>query len=420
MTVRYYDPMFYLCSDEMPFGIRIEVTLKYEIDGDILADAANTAIKRYPYFSVRIEEKDGDLVTVPNDLPIRVFAGELRFPLGSEALNGHVVALGYAGKTVNFYITHVMTDGAGFTPFMKTVLYYYLCRYLHTDLAPGDIRTVETPFLPGETENPYPEEKMKAASPFYTPPDKPFFRIADGGYVTDDIRTSYNFRAKASDVLRFGYENDASPCALFSSVMAKAIWTVHPDEQKDLVSAISFNLRPGLGNQYNYRMLCSAISVRYPNRIADHAVRTLCTCTRGAVLTQSQPENVLVYAQQKKEQLESLLTLPDVRSKTQKLSQVALADAVNNTFSVSYVGKIDYGCLQEHIESVRNFTDGSTYRTLFLEISSLNGWFYVTLLQGFSCDVYYRALLGQLEQSGIEYIEDGSVPLGTPDIELPG
>ena len=58
--MKYYDPMFYICSDKMPFGIRIETNLKYEINGEILEYAVNRAIKRYPYFSVKTEEKDGN------------------------------------------------------------------------------------------------------------------------------------------------------------------------------------------------------------------------------------------------------------------------------------------------------------------------------------------------------------------------
>lgn len=417
--MHYYDPMFYLCSENMPFGIRIEVTLKYIIDGNILEYAVNTAIKRYPYFSVRTAISDGDLVTVPNDLPIKVFKGSLPYPLGSPEVNHHVTAFSYTENQINFYITHVITDGSGFVPFIKTVLYYYLCKFLNTDLPHAGIRLVDDPLLEGETENPYPEQKMQTAVPFYTVPQKEFFRLTDGGYVADNMQTSYNFRAKESDVMKFSHENDGSPCALFSTVMAKAIRDVHPNETKDLVSAISFNLRSGLGSQNNYRMLCNAIMVRYPKRLNDSAVRNICTCTRGSIMLQSQPENVLYYAKRKKEQLEAVLKLPDVRAKKAMLSKIALADSVNNTFSVSYVGRIDYGSLQEHVESVRNYTDGSTYKTLFIEISSFNGWFYVTVLQGFSCDVYYRALLKQLKQNDIAYIEDGCVPMDTPKIVLP-
>ena len=419
LFMKYYDPMFYLCSKDMPFGIRVEIELKYKINESILCNAVNTAIKRYPYFSVKVEKKDGNYVTVPNSLPIKVIKGKLTYPLGSKEVNCHLVALTYSENTVNFYVTHVITDGAGFTPFYKTVLYYYLCEFLGKDISPDNIRLADEPLFEDEACNPYPEEKMENAVPLYIAPQKEYFRITDGGYVTDNIKTAYTFRARQSDVMKFSYENDASPCALFSSIMAKAIWQVHPNETKDLVSAISFNLRSGLGNKYNYRMLCNAIMIRYPKKLNEYAVRKMCTCTRGAITVQSQPENVLFYAQQKKEQLEKLLEMPDVNSKTAVLSKAALADSVNNTFSVSYVGKVDYGSLQEHIEKVQAFTDGSTHKTLFMEIASFGSWFHITLMQGFSCNVYYKALLDLLRTNGIEYVEDGAVPLDTPDIALP-
>ena len=417
--MKYYDPMFYLCSEKMPFGIRVEVMLKYKIDGSVLEYAVNTAIKRYPYFAVKVEKRGGELITVKNDLPIKVFEGSLRHPLGSADVNYHILALSHLDNKIDFYITHVITDGAGFMPFIKSVLYYYLCKYLKTELAPGDIRLADDPLLEGETENPYPEKEMVNALPFCTVPKKEYMRLADGGYVTDNTLISYNFRTRQSDIMKFSHENDASPCTLFSAVMSKAIRQVHPDETKDIVSAISFNMRPGLKAVNNYRMLCNAIMMHYPKQLTEAEISKICTCTRGAVMLQSQPENVLYYAEQKKKMLEKILSLPDIKSKRDTLSNIALADSVDNTFSVSYVGRIDYGCLSEHIESIRNFTDGSTYQTLFLEISSFNGWFYITMLQGFSGDVYYKALLHQLDENGIEYIEEGTVPLNTPTIVFP-
>ena len=417
--MHYYDPMFYICSKEMPFSIRLEYTLKYEIDGKLLDYAVNTAIKRYPYFSIRVEERDGDIVTVFNPLPIKVFMGDTPYPLGSEEVNYHMLYMTYRENRLNFHITHVITDGAGLMPFMKTVLYYYICRFLNVSLPDRCIRTLKDPMLEGERENPFPEEKMDRAEPFYQIPQKEYFRIENGGYVNDDIRTYYSFRVKESDVMKFSHENDASPCAFFSATMAKTVWSVHPDENKDLVSAISFNLRSGLGNVNNYRLLCGAIKVRYPKKLNDSSISRICTCTRGAVMAQSQPENVHYFAKQKREQLKEILSLPDIKAKRETLSKIALADSVDNTFSVSYVGRVDYGAMEDEIEMVRAFTDGSVNKTLFIEISSCKDYFHITLLQGFSNDIYYRALLKELEMCGIEYKEEESGPLGTADIVLP-
>ena len=417
--MNYYDPMFYLCSEDMPFGIRIEAELKYGIDGKILENAVNTAIRRYPYFALRIVRTDAELVTVHNDLPVKVFEGTLPCPLGCADVNYHVLALAYSGRKINLCTSHVITDGAGFFPFINTVLYYYLCEYLKTELPKGDIRLVGEPFLAGEIEPPYPEAEMASAEPSYIPPDKECLRLTDFGYVTDTVRTSYNFRAKASDVMKFSHENDASPCALFSALMSKAIRRVHSECDKDIVSAVSFNMRPGLKAGNNHRMLCSAIKVRYPKKLDSADVSLICTCTRGAITLQSQSENVLYTAECRRRMMNRIMALPDVETKCAVLSKIALDDSVDNTFSVSYVGRIDYGALTEHIEAVHNFTDGSTYKTVFIEISSFGEWFCVSMQQGFSCDVYYKALLAQLEENGIEYVEEGTVPLATPGIVLP-
>lgn len=417
--MHYYDPMFYICSEKMPFGIRIEVTLKDVIDGKALDRAVNTAIKRYPYFSVRLVKKDGDVVTEYNDLPIKAFEGKLPCPLGDERANYHIFATSYSENKINFYVTHVITDGAGFMPLIKSVLYYYVTERLGKDVPHESIRLVETPFFDDETTNPYPEEKMANATQFCLVNKKEFFRFSDGGFVKDDTRVSYNFRAKESDVMKFSRENDASPCTFFSSIMAKAIWRVHPNEKRDIVSAISFNMRSALGNKNGYRLTCNAILVRYPKKLSETDVRKICTCTRGTVMIQSQPEHVLYYAKNKKEQLEKLLALKSIEEKKRVLSKTALEDSVNNTFSVSYVGKTDYDGVKDQIVRVRNYTDGSTYKTVFIEIMSNDGWFTVTMLQGFTSDVYYKALLEELKENGIEYVEEGVEPLDTPDIKLP-
>ncbi|MCR5104482.1 MAG: hypothetical protein K6B68_08540 [Eubacterium sp.] len=36
------------------YTIRIKVTMKEEVDGDVLRSAANVAIKRYPYLAVNV------------------------------------------------------------------------------------------------------------------------------------------------------------------------------------------------------------------------------------------------------------------------------------------------------------------------------------------------------------------------------
>lgn len=415
----YYDPMFYICSEKMPFTIRIKTELDREIDGDALEAATQKAVTRYPYFAVKVIEADGEWLAVPNEQPIRVYRGRKVLPLGGEEVNRHLTAVSYYDSVICFFTSHVITDGCGFFPFIKTVLYYYLCSVCGNELDSANIRLVDEPFYEDELGNPFPEEKMRAAVPFYVRKQREFFRLTDGGLVNDSESTVYRFRVNEAEMMQFNHDNDGSPCALVSSLMTKAIWELHPKEKRDIVSAVSFNLRPGLGNINSYRMLCSAIMLGYPESLRGAEAAKLCTCSRGMVSLQSQPENVLYCAEQRRIRMEKLLSIRGVEEKRRILGAEALRDSVENTFSVSYVGKVGLAALEPHIKSMYNLTDGSTYQTVFIEISAINGWFDIAFIQGFSSDVYYRAFLRQLALNGLGYIEEGSEPLDTPRMELP-
>lgn len=419
MSAAYYDPMFYLCSAEMPFTIRIEVTFREPVDPAALSEAANAAVRRYPYFAVQVVSEGGELVCKPNPRPLTVCIGSDAPTLGSEAVNRHLLAFGCEGRLLCICTSHVITDGAGFFPYIKTLLYEYLRRVCPVPPDSAGLPMADSPFFPDELGNPFPEAEMAAAKPLCLAPQRDFFRLRDGGYVTDSRRTVYRFRVSESAVMAYNLDHDGSPCALFSALMVKAIRALHPENEKDVVSAVSFNLRPGLGNAHSWRMLCSYIPIRYPRRLWDAPVERLCTCSRGTVTLLSQPENVLYYAQQTRRRMEALLRLPGVAAKKAALAPEALRDSTENTFSVSYVGKMGLGSLEAHLESVYNLTDGSTHQTAFIEISSVGGWFDVAFIQGFSCDVYYRAFLRELRACGLEPIEAASSPLGTPEIALP-
>ncbi len=419
MKDKYYDPLFYISSPEMPFSIRIEITLKEAIKRESLEHAVNTAIKRYPYFKIRVV-RDGESYTcVPNPLPIVVFEGIEPLPLGSEQVNFQLMAIGFFEKTIYLHISHVITDGGGFSPFMKTLLYYYISSCYNVELDPAGINLADSPLFDDEISNPYPEEKIRNASPLYTLKKKDYFRLADGGHVSDANGRVFRFRVKEKDLVDFSFDHDGSPCALISVLMAKAIWSLHPDEKKDIVSAVSFNLRPGLENKHNYRMLCSAIMLRYAAKLKNEPILHLCTCSRGMITVQSQPENVLYYTKEMTKWVESVNALDTLEEKKKICSEKALSDSIDNTFSISYVGRLGWGELEKYIESIYNITDGSTYKTAFIEVSSVNGYFDIALIQGFSSDAYYRELLKKFSYIGIPHTEADSTSLNTAPLILP-
>ncbi len=419
MKANYYDPLFYICSEEMPFTIRIEITLRGPVLPDCLQHAVDRAMERYPYFAMRVTAEDGEYLAAENAAPVVVYPGPEVRPLGGSEVNHHLLTLSYDGRRICVFASHVITDGAGLYPFIKTVLYYYFSAADGTAPEVPDVRLAGEPLLPDEAGNPYPEEEMRRAKPLYVKTLPPFFRLREGGFVTDSAATVYRCRIRKETLMRFSFDHDGSPCSLVSALMAKAVRSLHPEEHRSIVSAVSFNLRPGLGNAHSYRMLCSSIALDYPDSTRDWSIARLCTCSRGMVTLQSQRENVLYYAQQRRERFEALEVPGGLSARRAAVGQRALEDSVRNTFSVSYVGELGFGSMESRIDSIYNITDGSTYQTLFIEIAALNDWFYFAFIQGFSSDRYYRAFLEQLRLNGLPFTEADVSPLETPKMLLP-
>ena len=64
----------YQREDRFSYVIRVKVTMKEPVDGEILRHSVNTAITRYPYFSVRVAQgKTEDINSSPMTNPSQFF-----------------------------------------------------------------------------------------------------------------------------------------------------------------------------------------------------------------------------------------------------------------------------------------------------------------------------------------------------------
>ena len=52
-----------------------------------------------------------------------------------------------------------------------------------------------------------------------------------------------------------------------------------------------------------------------------------------------------------------------------------------------------------------------------IEVAAVNGKIFVSFLQPFSDQCYYDALLDELKENGIEYVECGMTPVCVADIK---
>ncbi len=92
----HYNPDSYLLygvakSPRPCFPIRIRLIMNEAVKGDVLDSAAQRAIKRYPYFAVRVEVDHAEsYVLQHHEQPIVVCRTQKKNPsLGSAEVNGH-------------------------------------------------------------------------------------------------------------------------------------------------------------------------------------------------------------------------------------------------------------------------------------------------------------------------------------------
>ena len=85
------------------------------------------------------------------------------------------------------------------------------------------------------------------------------------------------------------------------------------------------------------------------------------------------------------------------------------------TYIVSYVGRWKYPQLGHHIREF--WTETPVEPFPLIEVAAVNENIFVSFLQPFTDRRYYDALLDELKENGIEYVECGSAPVCVADIK---
>ena len=422
MDTTYLDPNFYVISDKLSFTIRGEVDLAEPVDGDILQRAVDTAMQRFPYFSIRIIRRDEDLVVEPNPLPHNVLHTSDAVTLGSPEVNYHLVVISYDQSKVFFNVSHCITDGAGRAPLTKSVLYYYLReKYPDEQIEEEGIYLADTALFPDEDSLAVTEDEIMEAQPTYYRKPGPSYKLPEGGDISDDRQTEYRFRIDEKQFMAVNKSNDASPSVLVSALLTRAVWNLHPECKKNVVTNLCLNMRPGLDNKHNYHPLFTAIPLICPEQMKAFSLEELCTSLRGMVILQSQDENVRYILKTMIEGASLIRSIPSLEEKKKIISSAMYEEngSFSTTFIASYVGKNQMGSLSPFIKEMYTTVDAIPTGGIIVEVTSADGYFYFTFMQDFSDDIYFREFKRELEELGVPMEYLGCGPIMAPKIQLP-
>jgi hypothetical protein len=124
----YIDPLLYGSLPTKPNTMGMEAVLTDKVDVGLLSEAVESLRERFPYFYVRPQIAGTDLVLAPNDLPVVVRDSWEPTILVSKETNYHVLSFKCEDKRLAAEVMHPVTDGSGFMPYFKSVLFCYLSK----------------------------------------------------------------------------------------------------------------------------------------------------------------------------------------------------------------------------------------------------------------------------------------------------
>lgn len=407
---RIMKPDTYLLYETRPnapsnTSIRFVLEIAEDVRGDILSEAVSEAIKRYPYFSVRVEVKDGSYVFVPNHLPIVVMKTKFpAAPLGSKEVNYHLNYIDYKDDTIYFNVSHSIADASGFIPFIKSVLYQYLVRAHSEPISPRGVNLADTPLLPGELDFPYMDSLPESDLRFCQEPPMGYFPADD--YIRairePDPNGSgyYCISIKQREFMKYIHSNDASPAAIIAVFLFKALAPLFPSEEEVFSAGIACNFKDAVGCPHAFHSLSNALHIRYKRSYLDMPIDKLGTITRGMIMLQSQPENAVAHMKKMLQYYEKVDSLPTLAEKKEHcLNEGLFTKGCKDTYNVSYVGQTDFGAMSPYIRSLNTLL----YGNLLVEINAIGNMFYIALNQVTRTDRYINAFLRELNEAGLSY-----------------
>ena len=415
--------LLYEYKDKLPFTVRMKVCLDAPVDAALLTEAAQEAIGRFPYFSVRVGlDAEQNYTLEHNDRPVAVLPEkDERLTLGSDAVNGHLIAITWRDNCIWFNYSHTFCGATGGLFWVKATLYLYMCKKYGALAAPKDIKLPGTPVTEGELFFPDTDE---------LPDDEPLYRY-DGGdsniaigrflkYLLNPFAKEtycYELDIPARDFMEYAARIDGSPNTILTAIMFKVCARLFKEKEGTfLAGRIAADYRDEIGASESYRDFIRFIHVKYEWSMKDESIQTLNMRARGAVIRQNQPELGCERFKKIAANHKGIDEQPDLKAKKKFASQKSTfrSDPRDN-YTISYVGQIDWGGMEEHIKGFYTITDGD----LMLELNALKDKFCITF-QLVNKDRKPLDLFCELlEQEGLPYSASECHARYMPKIKLP-
>lgn len=401
----------------LSYVIRFFVTMKDEVCPEELDRAVQEAIKRYPYLSIelKLSEDKQHLDVFHNDRPIVVRSDTTPFVLHSEESNYHLHGISYEGKTIHFDLNHGICDGNGYYRFIRTVLYLYITATKGVQLDPTEVWLPGEPVDPQEYTDPFvsliEDETIEAKPDTY---DDETLKIVDPDSVSKNIY--YRIAFSGSDFVKVSKKYGSSPAAMFPAYLCRAAFDLHGNPDKLPINCfITADLRKALNVPLSHHNISTPVNLCYTEEHRNWSVGELAKYNRqvamdfvkSPALLERAKSNALIYQKVSKMRL-NIAT---------RSARALYSRYINSsTFLASYVGKRNWGDIEEYIDSVYCLV-GMRDNGIMLLVNEMSGRLFVSFCQSFEDDRYVKHFVDLLKKDGIECECSEALPIITPVLD---
>lgn len=394
-------PLLYSAGPHSVNTLRFGIDFKETIRREALEKAIADGMKRYPYFSVRMERDGEHIVFAHNPLPMVLLEDGGRVCLGSQASNFHLVAFACEDRTLYIDISRFIADETGAMPLVKTVVYAYLLNAYGDQCSVPDIRLPGEPIDPQEYAYPFPPKPL--ADPHPLPqralPDTVF--VIDRQAYDHDGTYAYLLKVNRCDLTKAADANDATPVSLLSAMMFQAICRLHPQEEKAIVCHVNHSYRETLACPLSHDCLTTALPVVFKPSMAHWSLLRLNTAMRGQLLYAAdasmdiQTINAMVL-------LDAYMDRMPLAVKKQTMRDVVRKAAAKATFQIICPEQTDLGEMAQYIDHIYLLSDERHHDTdLSMQLLMIGDSVSLSLMQPGREDRYVQALMQELQESGI-------------------
>lgn len=375
----------------------IEVKMKDKIRGDYLQVALSNALKRFPYLSDKLVEKKGCYYLSEDLNAMTVNKTNKLYTLGSMSTGYHLLNVTFTDKSIKIAFHHGLCDGRGIKPFIETLIYYYCSLKYKKEFDSTGIHLMDEEIKKEELGEPYPKEFYEVDKSKVKEFDKNCFSLPEN---TEDVSQTYRtlILVNEDNFIKIAKKMSATPTILTSILFSKAIIENNKID-KPIMCNLAVDLRSFIGAELTHKNCTGTICLPFNLEDNEKNITDLVNKYREEIKTQRDVNFIKNFLNKQIGMFNKLDEIPTLAEKRKMLS--FFDNITNDTYVISYLGKMNFNDFDEYIDSVCFYSDGS--RGIIINIVAAGGKLSFNVLQNFETKKYVESFCELLKEYDIDY-----------------